>query len=319
MIVLIILALLCVIAGIALFERIQMDAGYVLISLGETTVESSFWFAVFALLLLLIAIYAVVRLLWFLLRRFRAGQFWLKQRQSSAIDSTYREGLLCFLTGDVQRAQALLGAVSKHQALPIVRGIAEAQALFALNRSDDALRLLNTLESQYPNDSQWIIKTKAQYWLQQNKIDEAYRCLSAHPTVKANDPLVNMIAVKYLHQQNKPYELQQQIEKRLNKQWQPELLTLYSNIDDQQSAKRLKQAERWLAKHGDSTELLICLAKLCVQCQLWGQARSYLERSQVLQPSGAALFVMAQISETLDGAEASFDLYKQSAAFASQE
>lgn len=67
----------------------------------------------------------------------------------------------------------------------------------------------------------------------------------------------------------------------LKNEWDPALvrqLGLLDTIDDDGS-KRLSQAERWLADHGQDHELLVCLGRLSARDKLWGKSRDYFEQA----------------------------------------
>ncbi len=65
----------------------------------------------------------------------------------------------------------------------------------------------------------------------------------------------------------------------LSRQWDVELVRLYGRIKSADAASRLTIAEGWLKDQTQDPELLLTLARLCLQTRLWGKARSYLEAS----------------------------------------
>jgi len=70
----------------------------------------------------------------------------------------------------------------------------------------------------------------------------------------------------------------------IKKSWSQQLVYQYSNTRSANPAKQLAKAEYWLKKHADDPVLLLTLAKLCKQYQLWGKAKDYAEKSLHLDP-----------------------------------
>ncbi len=75
------------------------------------------------------------------------------------------------------------------------------------------------------------------------------------------------------------------INKRLKQQWEPELVRQFGLLEGEGSARRLLQAESWLASHPEDAQLLLCLGRLCARDKLWGKARDYFESSYRVEHS----------------------------------
>jgi len=78
-----------------------------------------------------------------------------------------------------------------------------------------------------------------------------------------------------------------EIESGLRKSWSERLVHVYGELGPAHADARVQRAENWLAAHADSPELLLALGRLCLQTQLWGKAREYLERGLVFAPNAA--------------------------------
>jgi len=95
----------------------------------------------------------------------------------------------------------------------------------------------------------------------------------------------------------------------LQLEWDPELVQLYGRTDLGNAAAQLAQAEEWLKGHPQDADLLLALARLCLQNRLWGKARNYLEASIGISPKAEAyheLGVLLEQMEELDEARACF-------------
>jgi HemY protein len=78
-----------------------------------------------------------------------------------------------------------------------------------------------------------------------------------------------------------------EIETALRRNWSERLLRVYGELGEVHADVRVQRAESWLAAHPDSPELLLALGRMCIQTQLWGKAREYLERGLAFAPNAA--------------------------------
>ena len=98
------------------------------------------------------------------------------------------------------------------------------------------------------------------------------------------------------------------LERSLASEWSPQLIALYAELParmdgESRSAEartRIERAERWLLERTRDAQLLAALGRLCVQAQLWGKARSFLEASLSFEETRPALLELAQLAERLD-------------------
>lgn len=127
------------------------DAGYVLVILGQKSLETSLWFACFAVV--------AIALSWWLLTRFVHVGWSLAQRLTDffVFGTTERaskraaSGLIDFLSGDwMQARKKLLRTASKVES-PLVNYLAAARASFELGDQEDAVRILSDAQKKYPS------------------------------------------------------------------------------------------------------------------------------------------------------------------------
>lgn len=71
----------------------------------------------------------------------------------------------------------------------------------------------------------------------------------------------------------------------LKREWNSALLLPYGDPGAADTAKRLKQCEKWLQEHPDDAMLHLALGRLCASDELWGKARKHLIRSLELEPT----------------------------------
>ena len=96
----------------------------------------------------------------------------------------------------------------------------------------------------------------------------------------------------------------------LNKQWDPELVRLYGRIKTVDAASRLSIAEGWLKTQPKDPELLLTLARLCLQGKLWGKARSYLEASIGIMPKVEAYQELGLLLEQLGEPDKALECFR---------
>jgi HemY protein len=80
-------------------------------------------------------------------------------------------------------------------------------------------------------------------------------------------------------------EAERELRAALKREWSSQLVQCYGELRGGNSAKQLKQAETWLKSHPDDATLLTTAARLSMDNELWGKARSYLETSLSLAPA----------------------------------
>lgn len=102
----------------------------------------------------------------------------------------------------------------------------------------------------------------------------------------------------------------------LAKQWDENLVLMYSRIETTQPKKLLDHAETWLKDHGRSPKLLLTLGRLCIRLQLWGKARVYLETSLAVQPTIEAYGELAELLESLGERDSAHECFRKGLALA---
>ncbi len=109
------------------------------------------------------------------------------------------------------------------------------------------------------------------------------------------------------------------IEESLNKQWNSDLVKIYSDCLKGNVPRQIEYAETWWLKfHPNDFNLLLALGKLCMQCELWGKAQNYLEASIVVKPSYEAHLMLALLNEKTSQPEIARDHYRKVLELASQ-
>ncbi len=387
----ILLAILAFVAGIWLFQQIQRDAGYLLIHLQGVTLETTFWFAVFALFVMVLALVLCLWLVRKVLRSVLHGHRWWRGQRHQQIERRYREGLLHLLTGNWQAAYKQLDAVSRRDELPVVRALASAQAATHLHDYGAALRILSEAEERYPDDRLWILKARLPILIADKQHEQAKRVLDQIRTIAPQDPLLrtqemrlvldteqadaavtllpkfekqrvkgadsDMLAMEAviaaldahahenegealttlwgrvpkslrqepvlvdryaqaLHAAREYALLEELISFTMEKRYSAVLAQLYAKTESGDVQLQLKKVERWHKTYGDEPDLLMALAILAMKNQIWGKARSALEKHLKTGETPEALHLLGLIAEKLDDRALSYDYFRRGSGLA---
>jgi len=98
----------------------------------------------------------------------------------------------------------------------------------------------------------------------------------------------------------------------LSRQWDPALMLLFAECQDENTLERIEQAERWLKERPHDASLLLALGKLCAYQELWGKAQSYLEASLSQTASRATHLELARLFDRM-GRESDANLHYRAA------
>ena len=102
------------------------------------------------------------------------------------------------------------------------------------------------------------------------------------------------------------------IEQSLEADWDSALLPLYVECLPRDARRHLERAESWLqAASRAIRSLLLALGQLCMQQELWGKARSYLEASLAIEPSHTAYVQLGKLLERIGKPEEASRCYRR--------
>ena len=99
--------------------------------------------------------------------------------------------------------------------------------------------------------------------------------------------------------------------KSLNRQWHPQLVTQFGELESESPEKQLMVAEKWLVQHGEDADLLLALGRICQRLKFWGKAKDYFTTAVRLRPSVQGSIYLANVLEKIGDSNASAEAYKQ--------
>jgi len=97
----------------------------------------------------------------------------------------------------------------------------------------------------------------------------------------------------------------------LKSQIDDQLIVLYGQLKPQDPNKYLQRAEKWLKANLNHDGLLLMLGKICIEQQLWGKARRYLEQAQDINKSKEGCALLAKLCEMIGNQEQALAYYRE--------
>ena len=193
------MSLLALIFGAATVWLVQQDQGYLLINLGKTTIEMSFWTgAIIYLISCCFFVWLLLMLRWLL----NAGgiRFWWHSRRTARQISKTARGLLLFLNGDWQAAGRILSKSVANSSTPEVNLLYAAKAAAKNKQFDQSYQLLERLKQQHPDASLHADLCLAEALIEDAKLESALALLlSLDNTDKG---VLRLLSVIYCAQSN---------------------------------------------------------------------------------------------------------------------
>ncbi|HEX5056225.1 MAG TPA: heme biosynthesis HemY N-terminal domain-containing protein [Gammaproteobacteria bacterium] len=176
------------------------------------------------------------------------------------------------------------------------RGVVQGKKLQELERMtySQFLRLVSRSQSVYTLEEQW----------------------KSLPRQLRADVEIFRVYIDCLLQTKQWATAERQLRTFLAKEWDENLVLMYSRIETTQPKKLLDHAETWLKDHGRSPKLLLSLGRLCMRLQLWGKARVYFETSIAVQPTIEAYGELAQLLESLGERDSAHECFRKGLALA---
>jgi HemY protein len=175
---LLVTSVLALLAGATIIGLLQQGSGYVLISLGDISIEMS--------ALVAATIYLVLTgfLLWLLLAirwLTSAGgiRLWWNSRRRAKHRSKTAEGLLLYADQDWQKASLLLSQSADRSTMPVVNLLFAARAAADNNEPNQARQLLQRLKMTHPKSRLLADKLLAELLIGDEKLDEAATVLES--------------------------------------------------------------------------------------------------------------------------------------------
>jgi len=172
------ITLMALLFGAAGIWLVQQDQGYLLISLGTTSVEMSFWVgAIIYFVSCGILVWLLLLVRW-LLDAGGIGRWW-RLRRSSRHSSKTARGLLLFLGDDWQASSQILSQSAANSSMPQVNLLFAARAAAENKQLDQSRQLLERLKAEYPDAALYADLCLAELLTEDLKLEEALAILGS--------------------------------------------------------------------------------------------------------------------------------------------
>ncbi len=172
------LSLIALVLGVAVVALVEREPGYVLVSYGQYTVESSLWIALALIALAVFSIYVLLRLLHMLLVSPVALSRWLSGRKAGRASMMTSRGLVSFTEGNWSKARSqLLRGVENHEA-PLFNYLGAARASARLDEPKKVSEYLVAAENTEGEAGGAVALTRAQLQLEAGAYAQTLETLS---------------------------------------------------------------------------------------------------------------------------------------------
>lgn len=374
-------AFILLFAAIIVGIQLNKDPGYILIAVNHWTIETTLWVGIFAIILLFITLYSILKICQNLLKAPKTYRHWRRKKRIKKAQAITQKGLIEYSEGHWNQAKQHLIQASSNTDMPFLNYITAARAAQKMGDSDardtylrkaqqiapkasiaveltqaelqlanhqwqEALITLNHLQDLAPNHP-YVLTLKVRLYqevrdwpqliallpllkknqvlsansfeqlqlttyqqaledfAQHNQIKESMQLFQSIPKTLRNNPTLVATYARLLLANNEPQEAQVLLQSSLTKSFDSQLIDLYGLLptDD----KQLHFAESLLKKNAHAASLHLCLGRLCMDKQLWGKAKSYLEKANQLQATPESYQALGnlhmQLSEPLHACE----------------
>ncbi len=174
---------------------ISRDAGYVLVSYGGSSLQTSLWVAAGLLGFLLVALYYGTRLLKLIATSGGSWREWRGNKQKSRSSELSARGMQFLMEGEYERAERYLISGAENGASPAINYIAAAEAASMLGKLELRESYLRRAQASDPGAKQAIAIRAAQM---SSTLGDWHGCLSALATAQPSDIVVKLKRQAYL-------------------------------------------------------------------------------------------------------------------------
>ncbi len=382
-----IILIAALLAAVGLSVLLKEETGYIMLTWGEWTVETSLTLFVLLLSALFVTAYFVVRALIRLWKIPRGTARWNEQRRKKRCQQTTLRGQVELVEGQWQAAEKhllkhvdssdtpllnYLGAAQAAQQLGAIERrdhylqlaykkdrkaaiavqLTQAELQLAEGEPEQALKTLTYLQGVAPKHPRVLTQLTQVYkelksWNKLRELlptlrrrhilsDDDYKQLERRifrglleeaidsgdekqlkeswnnlPKEMRGDPALVYRYAAVLAERNQGDEAEAIVRSTLRKQWAPELVRLYGDIEGASLDRQLSVAQSWLESHPKDADLLLTLGKLALRNQQWNKARSYLESAQAAAPNAEACQLLAGLLEQNGEKERAIEYYRE--------
>ncbi len=194
---------LCLLGGAWVYQWVENQPSYLLIAVGNTSIEMSVWFALACLLLLMLLYWLGQRLLWGSVRSVgnQVSRLWSSSERRAQRRTAH--GLLSFIEGDWRPALRQLNRSAESSSAPLINYLAAARSAYELGDEEQANALLAKAEQADPDAGLAIALSQARIQMLGKKYEACAATLERARKLSPRHPVVlDMLRQAYVHLQD---------------------------------------------------------------------------------------------------------------------
>jgi HemY protein len=182
--------LVALLLGVGVVALIETDPGYILLSYGNYTLETSLWVGLLLLALFTLVIYIILRLIYRLIGGQRSLVSWLGTRKTRRDSRLTTHGLIHFIEGNWTRARRQLLRGARNNDAPLVNYLLAARASHRLHDPDKVSEYLAAAGDSDSSALTAVALTRAELQLRSGDYEAALATLEQAKNDVARHPQV---------------------------------------------------------------------------------------------------------------------------------
>lgn len=173
------ITLLALLLGVGIVALIETDPGYVLVTYGNYTLETSLWVGILLMLVLVGLVFYGLRMLYGLISGQRSLAHWFGARKVREAQRQTARGLISFTEGHWSKARNQLERGAAHQEVPLANYLLAARASGQLGDNDRLHEFLREAGDAYPDAAAAVEITLAEIKIGQGDYQQALAALGS--------------------------------------------------------------------------------------------------------------------------------------------
>lgn len=170
-------SLTVLVGSVFLVAAIEHDPGYLLLSYGHYTLESSVWIGLLAFVLLFALVYGFFSLLRRGVNTGNALSQWVSGRRNRSSQQQTTQGLIAFIEGNWQQSRRILTRAAANSETPLVNYLVAARASHAMGDASQTKELLKLAEKSTSGASTAVGLTQAELQLHSGQLEQSLATL----------------------------------------------------------------------------------------------------------------------------------------------
>ena len=169
--------LFALLLGVGVIALIETDPGYVLVSYGSYTLETSLWVGLLLLFALILLIYLAMRLVFRLIGGQRSLSSWFGTRKLHHASRLSTRGLINFIEGDWARSRRQLLRGARNNDAPLLNYLLAARASHHLGETGKVSEFLGAATDGEPSAADAVQLVEAEILVHEGQYDQALEVL----------------------------------------------------------------------------------------------------------------------------------------------